>query len=64
MATSNKRKTASDNLGAVSVFAIFAGCVEGLDGSLTAWTLICLAVAAVCGYASRRLEPSSKTSTP
>ena len=64
MATSNKRKIASDILGTISVFAIFAGFVEGLDGSLTAWTLICLAVAAVCGYASRRLETPSKTSTP
>ena len=59
-----KRKTASDILGAISVIAIFAGCVEGLDGSLTAWNIICLAVAAVCGYASRRLEAPSKTPTP
>ena len=51
-----KRKTASDILGAISVIAIFAGCVEGLDGSLTFWTIICLSVAAVCGYASKRLE--------
>lgn len=59
-----KRTTLSNILGRISVFAIFAGFVEGLDGSLTAWTLICLAVAAVCGYASRRLETPSKTSTP
>ena len=59
-----KRTTLSNILGTISVFAIFAGCVEGLDGGLTAWTLICLAVAAVCGYASRRLETPSKTSTP
>lgn len=59
-----KRTTLSNILGTISVFAIFAGCVEGLDGSLTAWTPICLAVAAVCGYASMRLETPSKTSTP
>lgn len=59
-----KRTTISNILGTISVFAIFAGCVEGLDGSLTAWTPICLAVAAVCGYASMRLETPSKTSTP
>lgn len=59
-----KRKIASDILGTISVFAIFAGCVEGIYGSITAWTPICLAVAAVCGYASRRLETPSKTSTP
>lgn len=50
-----KRNTVSDILGAISVIAIFAGCVEGLDGSLTFWTIICLSVAAVCGYASKRL---------
>lgn len=59
-----KRTTLCNILGTVSVFAIFAGCVEGLDGSLTAWTPICLAVAAVCGYASMRLETPPKTSTP
>lgn len=59
-----KRKIASDIFGRISIVAILACCVEGLDGSLTAWTLICLAVAAVCGYVSRRLEFSSKTSTP
>ena len=59
-----KRTTISNILGRVSVFAIFAGCVEGLDGSLTAWTPIFLAVAAVCGYVSMRLETPSKTSTP
>ena len=59
-----KRTTLSNILGTISVFAIFAGCVEGLDGSLTAWTPICLAVAAMCGYVSGRLETTSKTSTP
>lgn len=43
------KKTASDILSAITIIAIFAGCVEGLDGSLTTWTIICLAVAAVCG---------------
>ena len=50
------RKKLSDILGVISVSSVFAGCVEGLDGSLTLWTIICLAVAAVCGYASKRLE--------
>ena len=54
------RKKLSTILGAVAVIAIFAGCVEGLDGSLTSWTLICLAVAAVCGCASKRLEKAIK----
>ena len=50
----NKRKL-SDVLGKIAVVAIFAGCVEGLDGGLTAWTLICLAVAGITGLASNRL---------
>lgn len=58
------RKKLSTILGAVAVIAIFAGCVEGLDGGLTAWNIICLAVAAVFGYASKRLEEPSKTPTP
>ena len=58
------RKKLSDILGVISVSSVFAGCVEGLDGSLTIWTIICLAVAAVCGYASKILEEPSKTPTP
>ena len=54
------KRNLSNILGAISVIAIFAGCVEGLDGSLTIWTVICLAVAAVCGYASKRLEEATK----
>jgi hypothetical protein len=42
------KRTISNILGAICVIAIFAGCVEGPDGRLTSWTLICLAVAAVC----------------
>ena len=49
-------KKASDILGAVAVAAIFAGCVEGADGRLTSWTLICLAVAMVAGWFSKKLE--------
>ena len=63
-----KRKIASDILGRISIVAIFAGCVEGLDGGLTAWTLICLAVAFVAGIISKRLcDPPcmhAKTPTP
>ena len=58
------RKKLSTILGEVAVIAIFSGCVEGLDGGLTAWNVICLAVAAACGYASMRLEAPSKTPTP
>lgn len=51
----NKRKL-SDVLGKIAVVAIFAGCVEGLDGGLTAWTLICLAVALAAGLLSKKWE--------
>lgn len=54
------KRTISNILGAICVIAIFAGCVEGPDGSLTSWTIICLAVAAVCGYASKRHEKATK----
>ena len=50
------RKKLSNILGAVAVIAIFAGCVEGLDGGLTTWNVICLSVAAVCGCASKKME--------
>jgi len=46
----------SDILGYICIIAILAGCVEGLDGSLTWWTVGCLAVAGLCGWASKRLE--------
>lgn len=50
------KKKLSDILGVIAVFAIFAGCVEGLDGGLTAWTVYCLAVSALTGLASKKLE--------
>ena len=46
----------SDAFGVICVAAIFAGCVEGLDGSITKWTFICLAVAALFGWLSERTE--------
>lgn len=50
------RKRVSDILGTICVLAVFAGCVEGLDGGLTAWTLICMAAAGLSGWGSKRLE--------
>lgn len=50
------RKKLSDILGIICVVAVFAGCVEGLDGGLSAWNIICLAVAGIAGYASKKLE--------
>lgn len=54
------KKKLSNLLGGIAVFAIFAGCVEGLDGSLTSWTVICLAVALVAGLGSKKLGGASK----
>ena len=51
-----RNRKLSDALGAFCVAAIFAGCVEGPDGGLTAWTYICLAVAAVLGWLSKKTE--------
>ena len=55
-----KNNRLSDILGGIAVFAIFAGCVEGLDGGPTFWTVICLAVAFAFGFASKRLQPKSE----
>jgi len=50
------KKKISDILGVIAVFCVFAGCVEGLDGGLTLWTVICLAVAFVSGWISKKME--------
>lgn len=50
------RKRVSNILGTICVLAVFAGCVEGLDGGLTAWTLVCLAIAGLSGWASKKME--------
>lgn len=50
------KKNLSNILGIICVVAVFAGCVEGLDGGLTAWNFICLAVAALAGYGSKKME--------
>ena len=46
----------SDLLGVICVLAIFAGCVETIDGSVSLWTLGCLAVAGVFGWLSKKTE--------
>lgn len=50
------RKKISKILGIVCVVAVFAGCVEGLDGGITSWNIICLSVAGLSGYLSKRME--------
>ena len=55
-----KSNRISDAFGVISVFSIFAGCVESLDGGITAWTFICLAVAGVFGWLSKKTEEAKK----
>ena len=51
-----KNNRVSDLFGVIAVFAIFAGCVERLDGGLSWWTAFCLAVALVAGLVSRATD--------
>jgi uncharacterized membrane protein len=50
------KKKLSTIFGVVCVIAIFAGAVEGIDGGITAWNFICLAVAGLSGWASKKME--------
>lgn len=51
-----KNQKLSDLLGAICVFAVFAGCVETLDGGVSLWTVGCLAVAGLFGWLSKKTE--------
>ena len=51
-----KNNRTSDILGVIAVVAVFAGCVEGLDGGVTIWTVGCLAVAGLFGWLSKKTE--------
>ena len=53
-------KKTSDLFGILCVAAIFAGCVEGLDGGPTAWNFVCLAAAFVFGWLSKKTEPKKE----
>jgi hypothetical protein len=50
------RKKISKILGIICVIAVFAGCVEGLDGGLSSWNIICLSVVGLSGYLSKKME--------
>lgn len=50
-----KQKRLATILGVISIFFLFAGCVEGHDGAITGWNLIALAGAYVFGWFSKRL---------
>ena len=50
------KKRISHILGIICVFAVFAGAAEGLDGGITTWNFICLAIAGISGWASKNME--------
>ena len=51
-----KKNRISDILGTLCVAFVFAGCVESLDGGVTIWTVICLIVAGLLGWISKKTE--------
>ena len=51
-----KNNKISNLFGVISVVAIFAGCVERLDGGISWWTIACLAVAIATGLVSRATD--------
>ena len=51
-----KKKSISKILGAICIVAIFAGCAEYADGGPGLWNYACLALAAVGGWGSKKLE--------
>ena len=55
-----KNTKLSDACGVIAVFAVFAGCAEGLDGGPTWWTVLCLAVAGIFGLLSKKTEAKQK----
>ena len=50
------KKKISKILGIICVTAVFAGAAEGIDGGVTAWNFICIAIAGISGWASKKLE--------
>ena len=46
--------------GVLCVVAIFAGCVEKLNGAVSWWTVGCLAVALVFGLISKATDEGRK----
>lgn len=51
-----KKNRISDILGIICVAFVFAGCVEGLDGGVTIWTVFCLIMAGLFGWLSKKTE--------
>ena len=58
-----KNNRISDLFGVLCVFAVFAGCVERLDGGVSWWTVACLAVAVVFGLLSKYTSEETMSNT-
>lgn len=58
-----KNNKVSDAFGVICVAAIFAACVEKLDGGISCWTYLCLAVAFVAGLISNATDEGKRTTT-
>ena len=56
--TDMSKKKLATICGVLSIFFVFAGCVEGPDGGVTLWNLIALAGAFGLGYISKILFDS------
>ena len=50
------RKRLATITGGLAIMFLFAGCVEGLDGGITLWNLVCLAMAGLFGWLSKKTE--------
>ena len=51
-----KNNRISDILGVICVAFVFAGCVVGHDGGVTIWNYICIALAGLFGWLSKKTE--------
>ena len=58
-----KNNKISDLFGVICVLAIFAGCVEKLDGGLSWWTIFCLITTLVFGLLSKATDEGRKENT-
>ena len=56
-----KNNRVSDLFGVIAVFAIFAGCVEKLDGGISWWTVFCLVVAIAAGLISKATDEGKES---
>lgn len=58
-----KNNKVSDIFGVICIAAIFAACVEKLDGGISGWTIACLIVAFVFGLLSNATDEGMKPTT-